>query len=120
MPTNWVLKQIAFPPPPSHFKPSVTSSGRTLPPRITFGQQERIRFACKLAGIDAERVVGLPPATEVAVSPLSFYSKNDGAVEKFIKSKKIAENMAKMPERIASWKEEKRKAKESKKPDMPF
>ncbi|KAL2918303.1 hypothetical protein HK105_202230 [Polyrhizophydium stewartii] len=120
MPTDWVLKHIAFPPPKAHFLPSVLPSGRTMPPRISLADQERIRLACKLAGIDAERVVGLPAEQPVDVSAKSLYPKRSSELEKFIREKKIAENMAKMPERIAAWKEERRKAKESAKPDMPF
>ncbi|KAH6595444.1 hypothetical protein BASA61_003804 [Batrachochytrium salamandrivorans] len=98
MPDNWVLKQIAFPPP----------------------KMARIRLVCKLAGINAENVVGLPAESMESTNPSSLYPKSDRALEKLVRQKKIEENMAKMPARIAAWREEKRKTRASAKPDMPF
>lgn len=59
MPTNWVLKQLAFPPPVNAFKPGETLDGRQTPPRISYRNQERIRRACAMADIDPESI-GLP------------------------------------------------------------
>ncbi|KAJ3286635.1 hypothetical protein HK104_008930 [Borealophlyctis nickersoniae] len=119
MPTNWVLKQISFPPPKSWFEPSVTLDGRTRPPKISGGNQHRIREACLMAGLPPEETVGLPPFQfEEKIDPVPRGSHR--VVEKYEREKKIAENMATMPERIAAWREEKRRAKEAAKSDMPF
>ncbi|KAI8928624.1 hypothetical protein BC831DRAFT_548177 [Entophlyctis helioformis] len=120
MPSNWVLKQIAFPPPKSHFEPSCDAKGRRLPPRISPADQDRIRLACRIAGIDAEAVVGLPPVAAARLSQKQLIPTSKRALEKFLRQQKIADNMAKMPERIAAWKEERRKAKAAAVPDMPF
>ncbi|KAH6583325.1 hypothetical protein BASA60_001507 [Batrachochytrium salamandrivorans] len=120
MPDNWVLKQIAFPPPKWYFVPKIEANGRVLPPRISLPDQARIRLVCKLAGINAENVVGLPAESMESTNPSSLYPKSDRALEKLVRQKKIEENMAKMPARIAAWREEKRKTRASAKPDMPF
>ncbi|KAJ3332745.1 hypothetical protein HDU76_013230 [Blyttiomyces sp. JEL0837] len=60
MPNDWVLKQIAFPPHPSEFQPTRTADGLIRPPKISYRNQERIRKACLLAGLDPIKTVGLP------------------------------------------------------------
>ncbi|KAJ3094763.1 hypothetical protein HDU97_007623 [Phlyctochytrium planicorne] len=141
MPTDWVLKQIAFPPPPSAFTVFKTLDGELRPPRISVRNQARIRKACLLAGLDAKGIVGLPdPVRKGKNVEASDASKTDGGkgkgkgrdaqakmpkgskkeIAKFERKKKIEENMAKMDERIAAWREERRKLKSSNRPDMPF
>ena len=65
MPNNWILKTITFPPDRAMFLPTtveeINGTKRVLPPRISPAKQKEIRLACKMAGIDAEAVVGLPP-----------------------------------------------------------
>ncbi|KAJ3217159.1 hypothetical protein HDU67_008379 [Dinochytrium kinnereticum] len=123
MPTDWVLKQIAFPPPPSSFAPFRTLDGEMRSPRISQRNQARIRKACLLAGLDPVKVVGLPPADIAAEAKKSVYKMPKGSkkeMQKFEREKKIAENMSRMDDKIAAWKEERRKARDAKKPDMPF
>ncbi|KAI8851606.1 hypothetical protein BC829DRAFT_360959, partial [Chytridium lagenaria] len=124
MPTDWVLKQIAFPPPPTAFVPFRTIDGELRSPRISQRNQARIRKACVLAGLDAEKVVGLPPAPVKIFGKKISYLSNMSCVHltylTFFREKKIMENMSKMDDKLSAWREERRKAKESKKPDMPF
>ncbi|KAJ1545317.1 hypothetical protein HK405_008008, partial [Cladochytrium tenue] len=66
MPSDWVLKQIAFPPPRAAFAGAGSSSAADAPrarirASISFRNQARIRQACELAGLDPATVVDLPP-----------------------------------------------------------
>ncbi|KAJ3022131.1 hypothetical protein HKX48_006960 [Thoreauomyces humboldtii] len=119
MPTAYVLRHLAFPPPPSHYQPSVQLDGSVRPPQVSFRDQGRIRKACRMADIDPIAVLGLPE--EVATHKKAVQPRgNKREVKLYEKEKKIEESMARMDERIASWKEERRKAKEAAKPEMPF
>ncbi|KAJ3413520.1 hypothetical protein HDV05_007903 [Chytridiales sp. JEL 0842] len=119
MPTDWVLKQIAFAPPPSAFQPYTTPNGDLRPPAISVRNQARIRKACLLADLDPTLVVGLPEKEDGNVR--YKLKKGDGReIKAFKRQLKIEENMSKMAERISTWKEEKRKERKSKIPDMPF
>ncbi|KAI8822181.1 uncharacterized protein EV422DRAFT_525970 [Fimicolochytrium jonesii] len=118
MPTSYVLKQIAAPPPAAAYHPTTLLDGKVRPPRISYRDQGRIRKACRMAGIDPASI-GLPP--EVVTYPAVKQPKgSEKEVKKYTREKNIVENMAKMDERIAEWKEERRKLKESTKPELPF
>ncbi|TPX58701.1 hypothetical protein PhCBS80983_g02926 [Powellomyces hirtus] len=119
MPTAHILKQIAFPPPPTAFQPTVLLDGSVRAPQISIRDQGRIRKACRMAGLDAAVAVGLP-FEEVKFKKAVQPKGNIKEIKLYEKEKKIAESMARMDERIAAWKEERRKAKESAKPEMPF
>ncbi|KAJ3190288.1 hypothetical protein HDU85_000583 [Gaertneriomyces sp. JEL0708] len=83
-----------------------------------------------MADLDPSAVVGLPDAADrmataktAAIAKPAVRLQPKGSkkeVDRYNREKKIAENMSKMPERIAAWKEERRKAKEAAKPEMPF
>ncbi|KAJ3195343.1 hypothetical protein HK101_000455 [Irineochytrium annulatum] len=182
MPTDYILKQIAFPPPQSHFHAFTTIDGSIRPPLISYRNQWRIRKACALAGLDPVTAVGVPTVehvreqkwiaaqrkeffrlnrlaeeddwekererrmagrvgkkgevTDAAVKKdvgaetkaatrgragrIKLQKGNDWEIKKYERQKKIAENMAAMPEKIAAWKAEKKKYKDSLKSDMPF
>ncbi|KAI8585737.1 hypothetical protein BDZ88DRAFT_502034 [Geranomyces variabilis] len=120
MPTAYILKQIAHPPPPAAFQPQLLLDGSTRPPQISVRDQGRIRKACRMAGIDSLAAVGVP-AEEIAYLKKPAQPKgNVKEIKAYQKEKKIAESMARMDERIAAWKEERRKAKAAEKPEMPF
>ncbi|KAJ3114041.1 hypothetical protein HDU96_002629 [Phlyctochytrium bullatum] len=119
MPTDWVLKHIAFPPPPSHFAPQRTLDGELRPPRISIRNQARIRKACVMAGLDPHEVVGLP-VKETTEKEYKMPKGNKREIKKVERQHRIEENMKKMDAKIKAWREEKRKAKEAKKPDLPF
>ncbi|RKO90059.1 hypothetical protein BDK51DRAFT_26925 [Blyttiomyces helicus] len=92
MPDDWILKQIAFPN-PAAFRPRATD-------------QAEIRHVCKMAGIDPVAYVGLPPEVEVVKAlPNGPPKVATREIKRYERKKKIAENMAQMPERIAKWKE---------------
>jgi hypothetical protein len=114
MPSDWVLKQIAFPPPKEHF---LAMDGKL--PRISYHNQLRIRRACVLAGVNCNSI-GLPNMPE---DPIKFNYNMKGSkrpVDLQKRAMKIEENMKQMPARIAAWKAERAKIKLALKPDMPF
>ncbi|KND04918.1 uncharacterized protein SPPG_00609 [Spizellomyces punctatus DAOM BR117] len=121
MPTDHILKQIAFPPPPAAFRETISLDGSVRPPRIGIREQGRIRKACRMAGLDSVANLGLPAEVGGIFKAKAVQPKGTKKeLEQYNREKKIAENMAKMPERIAAWKEERRKAKEAAKPELPF
>lgn len=101
MPTNWVLKQIAFPPLPKMYEMGTTLDGRETLPRIsyryniqlTIRNQERIRRACAMADIDPSSI-GLPSRQVRAL----FLAEKSLGKEPAEKGKKIA--MTKYAKRI--------------------
>ncbi|KAJ3155264.1 hypothetical protein HDU86_004354 [Geranomyces michiganensis] len=119
MPTAYILKQIAFPPPPSAFQPSVLLDGSIRPPQISIRDQGRIRKACRMAGLDALATVGVP-AEQITYKKAAQPKGSAKEVKAYQKEKKIAESMARMDERIALWKEERRKVKDAARPEVPF
>jgi hypothetical protein len=94
MPTNWVLKQIAFPPIPTAFQSGLTLDGRKTPPRISFRNQERIRRACAMASLDPESI-GIPSRTVRAVA---FTKEEEGKKKAPVASGKtvISKNAARI------------------------
>jgi hypothetical protein len=70
---NYILKLISFPPQKEDFLPLVVN-GKQVPPKISLEIQKRIRDTCRLAGIDAETVVGLPPLPEIKM-PKHYLAK---------------------------------------------
>jgi hypothetical protein len=70
MPNNWLLKQIAFPPPKSYFHPYETVMGEQADPLISKRLQEEIRKVCIMAGLDPVATVGLP---EISPKPRVEY-----------------------------------------------
>ncbi|KAI9205366.1 uncharacterized protein BJ171DRAFT_441565 [Polychytrium aggregatum] len=118
MPTNWVLKQIALPPPADKFHPTTFFDGRPRPPKISLKQQERIREACWMAGLDPVKTVGLPEVSEEKTVQLPRGSQHE--VDRYERQKKIRENMSGMADRIATWRKERRAAKQASKPEQPF
>ncbi|KAL3898008.1 MAG: hypothetical protein SGCHY_003035 [Lobulomycetales sp.] len=132
MPTNWVLKQLAFPPPVNAFKPGETLDGRQTPPRISYRNQERIRRACAMADIDPESI-GLPSrmarAREMSdqerqssqvLHKMQISKSTKKIIAQAERRKKIEENMERMDERVRSWKEEKAKIRQKSRPTIPF
>jgi hypothetical protein len=106
MTNNTVLKMISFPPPKEYFLPFVTTDGKILPPRVSYQFQWRIRRACEAAKIDAEKVVGLPPLPKESLFPKQLLQKgSQRPIEKAKRQQKVQENMEKMEQRIAQYKE---------------
>ncbi|KAI8894374.1 hypothetical protein BC833DRAFT_605142 [Globomyces pollinis-pini] len=121
MPNNRILKLITFPPPKEHFYPFVTEEGRSLPPRISYSDQWRLRRTCENAGLDAEKLLGLPPIPEIPlVTESQIGTASNRPIEKVTRAQKIAENMAQMDKRVAEYREKRRKLKESTRPELPF
>jgi hypothetical protein len=118
MPSNWVLKQIAFPPLKEHFKNSEIN-GEIRAPKISYRDQWRIRLACRAADIPEESV-GLPPLPAAELKRHYTIKGSQRPVEQDKRAAKIQENMAHMTKRIATWKADKKKAKLASIPDMPF
>lgn len=58
MPSDAILRYIAFPPPPSSFLPPASGKGG---PKIPLRVQAKIRLACQMADLDPVKTVGLPP-----------------------------------------------------------
>ena len=85
MPNNWILKQIAFPPPKEDFFSRTGRLGKLLPPRISLEEQQQIRLTCKLAGIDPVKVVGLPAEELALQSAYSLYAKSDKTLVQVIR-----------------------------------
>ncbi|KAI9102707.1 hypothetical protein DFS34DRAFT_610210 [Phlyctochytrium arcticum] len=119
MPTDYILKQIAFPPPAAALRPITALDGTVRQPRISGRDQWRIHKACRMAGLDAVEVVGLQPevANTVKYTMPKGYNRE---IEKYTREKKIETNMADMPKRVETWKEERRKTKAAAKPLLPF
>lgn len=119
MPSDWILKQIAFPPPKEYYSPKTLESGKICPPKISYRNQLRIRHACILANISPESI-GLPPVP--VESPKRFYDIKGSKAPQKIHSRalKIEQNMKEMPQRVAAWRAEKRKQRLAAVPEMPF
>ncbi|KAJ3243275.1 hypothetical protein HDU78_000663 [Chytriomyces hyalinus] len=129
MPPPSVLRYIAFPPSPSGLLPTVSIDGEKRPPRIPFRMQARIKKACVLADIDPKIILpnlaaaaNTPRSDSVASAPSTFKipKGNKREIKSVERQFRIEENMAKMDEKIKAWKEEKKKAKVTKRSEIPF
>ncbi|KAI8813006.1 hypothetical protein BJ742DRAFT_673099 [Cladochytrium replicatum] len=123
MPTNWVMKQIAFPPPRADFRPqpSFLHMNKLQPPRISFRNQARIRRTCMVAGVDPASI-GLPSVEETNAFIVALQSQPHSGypTPEDVPEKKIHKNMSAMPETIARWEQDQEKALKSTKPTLPF
>ncbi len=59
MPRHWVLKQIMFPPPPTHFQQRTDVFGNTMHPLIPYAEQKEIHDACLMLGLDPATHLGI-------------------------------------------------------------
>ena len=112
MPNNWVLSQIAFPPPKENYFPSVSSKGLSQKPKISLEKQKEIRIACQLAGIDPE-LINLPPMFEQQVPTTPLGDKS--VLERIKRQQNIHDKMKQMDQKVAEYRKERRRNKQEKK-----
>ncbi|KAI9015474.1 hypothetical protein DFJ74DRAFT_680283 [Hyaloraphidium curvatum] len=122
MPSTWLLKQLTFRHPASHFRPHKSASGAWRPPKISLRNQARIRKAALLCGIDPVAQLGMPEKKENWGQRIVVLPEGKGDVERYLRRKKISEAMATMDERVKTWKERKRARRERRRaiPRVPF
>ncbi|KAJ3067694.1 hypothetical protein HDU98_009112 [Podochytrium sp. JEL0797] len=121
MPPASVLRHLAFPPPAAALAATRTLDGEARPPRIPLRMQQRIKKAARLAGLDSYAVPDTMAAPALGKKMFVRMEKgNSRDVEKVKRHFKVEENMAKMDDKIKAWKEEKAKAKNTKRADLPF
>lgn len=131
IPSAWILKQIAFPPPPSYFVPQFDHYGnQSIPPLITLKQQEEISETCQIIGLCPIAHCGLPstiPSTTTTTTstapfemPSQLTTSEQKRIDSYDRQMRIEENMMNMPDKIAQYKKEKRDLKLKNKSDLPF
>jgi predicted DNA-binding antitoxin AbrB/MazE fold protein len=113
MPNNYILSMVAHQPPASDFAPLKTEAG-TLKPKISYAKQLRIKSCADLIGVDTVFKLSQPELT------VKLPKGSKTLLEKADRQKRVSENMKRMDKRIEEYRKERRKAKEAKKPDMPF
>ncbi|ORY39629.1 hypothetical protein BCR33DRAFT_700008 [Rhizoclosmatium globosum] len=126
MPPASVLRHLVVRPSSESLVAQRTVDGELRPPRIPLRMQQRVNKAALLAGLDplpslaqaSSKSSSSSSTSTPKIVALPKGSKRD--IEKVQREIKVAENMAKMDERIRAWKEEKAKAKQVKRAELPF
>ncbi|KAJ3025973.1 UNVERIFIED_CONTAM: hypothetical protein HDU68_006413 [Siphonaria sp. JEL0065] len=74
----------------------------------------------KLAGLDALAASTAPSVLPSTPKKFKLQKGSTRDVNQVVREFKIIDNMARMDEKIKAWKDEKTKAKQVKKQDLPF
>ena len=108
MPTNFVLANVAFPPPLADLE---SNAGK---PKLSYKNQWRIKHCADFINM---------PTTINLQEPLQSFKLQKGPkfpITKMERQLKIVEKMKGMEQRIQEYRKERRKVKESKRPELPF
>ena len=106
MPTNFVLSKIAVPPELKDLE--------SMKPKLSFKNQWRIKNCADFIKVPTPINLSLPtPVIKLQKGP-KF------PITKLHRQQKISDNMKRMDSKIQDYVKERRKIKESKKPELPF
>ncbi|TPX30874.1 hypothetical protein SmJEL517_g05655 [Synchytrium microbalum] len=90
--------------------------------QLSYTTQQDMYNTAILAGLDPIKHFQHFPvqASSTPVANLAQQRGNSSILNSFAREKKISENMRKMPDKIKAFEQERRKQRESEKPDLPF
>ncbi len=111
MPNNWILSQIAFPPPNQDFYSKTTIYGQRKP-RVSEALQKEIETCCLVAQIDPYEHVGIPRPAPKNIPRLEKGSSRP--LEKVKRQNLIYERMKTMDDRIKQYRKERNERKNKK------
>ena len=113
MPTNFVLSKVAFPPSIQDLETKETPNG-IVKPKLSFKDQWRIKKCSEFINEPT------PIKLEHPQTVLKLQKGPKFPLTKIDRQRKISENMKRMDTRISDYIKERRKIKDSKKPELPF
>ena len=119
MPSDRLLQMIVFPPPQTFFQKTVDAkTGAAIDARIPEATQNELKQILQMAGLpEYLQLFPREPQAQIAKPLVRQPSKEDKRIKKL---QRIEANLKAMPERIAKWKEDKRRKRIDEKPEMPF